>query len=281
MTVRRWLRRHPESWPLAVAAAAWLVLWAPLGQGVAMPMNMTKMASSGYPERRVTTITAPAQLCSMTMSGMPSSMTMSGTPSGTKSLARPSATRQAAIDGWTLPMFTVMAIAMMLPGAVGSVRVVAARSLWRRRGRAMAEWVVAYIGIWVAAGAVILGIRQLAIALGVLKVGTLPLAVGLLVAAGWQLTPVKRRALNGCHRTCPMVPSGLRADRDCLLYGTMIGRECVVSCGPMMAAMTLGDQRQLLLMPVMTAVLLMERFRHRMPRRSTAVALSLLAVVAV
>jgi predicted metal-binding membrane protein len=249
-------------------------------------MNMTKMTSSGYAEHRVTagprlsSMSMAGMPSSMPMAGMPSSMTMPRTPGGRQLRAPASATRQAATDGWTLPMFTVMAVAMMLPGAVGSVRVVAARSLWRRRGRAMAEWIFAYIGIWVAAGAVILGIRQVAIALGVLKVGTLPMAVGLLVAAGWQLTPAKRRALNGCHRTYPMVPSGLRAERDCLLYGAMIGRECVVSCWPMMAAMTLGNQQQMLLMPVMTAVLVVERFRHRVPRRTTAVALGLFAAIA-
>ena len=64
------------------------------------------------------------------------------------------------------------------------------------------------------------------------------------------------------------------------LYGAMIGRQCVVSCGPMMAAMTLGDQHELILMVGMTAVVLAERFRHRTPRRASAAVVGLLAVLA-
>ena len=65
-----------------------------------------------------------------------------------------------------------------------------------------------------------------------------------------------------------------------MTYGAMIGRECVVSCGPMMAAMTLGDANQAIVMVGITAIVLAERFRHRMPRRSSAAALGLLAVAA-
>jgi predicted metal-binding membrane protein len=177
-------------------------------------------------------------------------------------------------------MFMVMAIAMMLPSATGPVRLVAALSLWRRRGRAIAEWIAAFNLVWLLAGAAILGARELVISDDLLRPGDLTLMIGLLLAAGWQLTPIKRRALAGCHRTRPLAPSGLRADRDCLLYGATIGRDCLVSCGPMMAAMTLGDENQAILMLGMTTIVLAERFRHRTPRRASAMALGVLAAAA-
>ena len=181
--------------------------------------------------------------------------------------------------GWTLPMFVLMAIAMMLPSSTESVRLAAGLSLWRRRGRAIAEWIAGFVAVWALAGTVILGARQLAVHNG-FRPGAVSLVLGLMLAAAWQLTPVKRLALNGCHRTRPLAPRGMRADRDCLLYGAMIGRGCVVSCGPMMAAMTLGDRHQLILMLGMTAVVLAERLRHRTPRRASAAALGLLAAAA-
>jgi predicted metal-binding membrane protein len=176
-------------------------------------------------------------------------------------------------------MFAMMALAMMLPATAAEIRITAARSLWRRRGRAIAEWIVAFGAVWVLAGIAILALRRLALDAGLVRPGAIALALGLAFAAAWQLTPIKRRALNACHRTRPLAPSGPRADRDCLLYGATIGRECVVSCGPMMAAMTLGSVRGPILMVGMTAVVLAERFRHRTPRRSSAVALAGLAAL--
>jgi predicted metal-binding membrane protein len=177
-------------------------------------------------------------------------------------------------------MFVVMTLAMMLPATTGSIRITAARSLWRRRGRAIGEWILAFVVVWGLAGAAILGARELAISARVLHPGSTSLIVALLLASAWQLTPIKRRALNGCHRIRPMAPSGWRADRDCMLYGATIARECVISCGPMMAAMTLGAHHEPVLMVGITAVVLAERFQHRAPRRASAAALTLLSATA-
>jgi predicted metal-binding membrane protein len=173
-----------------------------------------------------------------------------------------------------------MAMAMMLPSTTESVRLAAALSLWRRRRLAIAEWIAGFIAVWLLSGAVILEGRELAIQQGLVRPGELPVIIGLVLAAVWQLTPTKQRALNGCHRTRPLAPSGLKADRDCLLFGGTIGSDCVVSCGPMMAAMTFADRNQLIMMVGMTAVVLAERFRHRAPAINSAVALTLLAAIA-
>jgi predicted metal-binding membrane protein len=284
MSARRWLWRHPEAWVLALSAAAWLWLWAPTVSGspgaMAMPgMSMAMPANASMPM-----VTAPSH-GSGRVAKLPRSLQMTGVPGAitvhpAAGTATSPARRAVRSDGWSVEMFALMALAMMLPATAAEVRITAARSLWRRRGRAIAEWIVAFSATWVLAGIAILAARRLALDSGLLETGAVPLAFGLAFAAAWQLTPVKRRALNACHRTRPLAPSGPRADRDCLLYGATIGRECVVSCGPMMAAMTLGSAHGLIIMAGLTAVVLAERFRHRTPRRSSAAALGLLAALA-
>ena len=291
MSAQRWLWCHPEVSVLGLSALAWVLLFIPIGAPGSMSMAGMSMHMS-RPEKRVGHVSNPVQMAGMAgpvrMSGtsgsvrvaaMPRWLRMSGVPEPIPTGDTASAAPGAPTD-WTLPMFMLMAIAMMLPATTESVRLAAAFSLWRRRGRAIAEWIIAFSAVWLVAGAAILGARKLAIHSGLLHPGRLPMAVGLLVAAIWQLTPIKRLALNGCHRTRPLAPCGLRADRDCVLYGAMIGRECLISCGPMMAAMTLGDGNQAILMVGMTSIVLAERFRHRAPRRSSAAALGLLAFAA-
>ena len=66
------------------------------------------------------------------------------------------------------------------------------------------------------------------------------LAVTVVVAAGWQLTPVKRRALVSCHATRPLAPRGWQAWRDCVRFGWMVGTRCLVTCGPLMLVCVLA-----------------------------------------
>ena len=250
MSVRRWLWRHPEAIVLALSAFAWALLYAPESQHLAFSMRSSEMSRA---------MSMPVR---PTLTPMP--------PVLGRSTAR----------GWTIPMFTLMVAAMMLPASTGSVRFVAARSLWRRRNRATMVWTLGYLTIWILGGAAILGARKIAIDAGLLRPGPLALVVGLVAAAAWQLTPAKRLSLNGCHRTRPLAPSGPRADRDCFLCGTSIGRDCIISCGPMMAAMTLGTGNETLLMIAITAIVLTERVQHRPSPGTGAIALGLLCITA-
>jgi predicted metal-binding membrane protein len=282
MSVRAWLRRHPEVWVLTVSALAWALLLAPASLKLPGVMEMSHASTP-----------APTQMGSMQMPGMAGamsmpatmpmspSMNMPGMSGSMNAMSMPGHQRAAGTTtDWTFPMMALMVLAMMLPATTGSVRQVAARSLWSRRRRATAEWIAGYAGVWLAASAVILSIRSAAITVGVFTPGSVALVIGLVVAAGWQLTPSKRAALNGCHRTRPLAPRGARADWDCCASGIMIGRECVVSCAPMMAAMTLGATASVPVMVGLAVVVMAERFRHRTPRRSSAVLVALLAVVA-
>lgn len=145
----------------------------------------------------------------------------------------------AAYDGppWLLETFRwlLMVLAMMLPLVVGSIRIAAARSVWERRHRAVLGFLLGYVGAWLIAGVLIswavTGLRTYNWLKPAMVAG-----MGFAVAAGWQLTPTKRRALRSCHRTMPLVPHGWRADRDCLRYGWMIGGGCLISCWALMAA---------------------------------------------
>jgi hypothetical protein len=140
----------------------------------------------------------------------------------------------AATAHWQL-----MVVAMMLPVVVPSLRFVAFRSYWRRRHRAVTGFLAGYLGVWALAGVAV----SLPLAAAPGLAGRWPAAAvagAFLLAAGWQWTRVKRRALVTCHRTAPLAPGGWRADRDCVLFGWRIGGSCCLSCWPLMLACTLA-----------------------------------------
>jgi predicted metal-binding membrane protein len=134
----------------------------------------------------------------------------------------------------------LMVAAMMVPLVAGPVVTTAERSRWGRRDRAVAGFLAGYLGLWLAAGLLVLG--------GVAMTGAdrwwrSPWAVagGFALAAAWQVTPLKRRALRSCHRTVPLAPDGWRADLACVGYGGRIGRSCLASCwAPMLACLLAG-----------------------------------------
>ena len=65
-------------------------------------------------------------------------------------------------------------------------------------------------------------------------------ASGFVLAALWQLPPVKRRALRRCHRTFPLTLTGWGAHRDCFVHGTGYGMGCIGSCWAMMLGLMLA-----------------------------------------
>ena len=136
----------------------------------------------------------------------------------------------AAAVHWTL-----MIAAMMFPPLIGQLRVVAARSLWSRRNRALALFLAGYSALWLLFG--------LAAEMVLLFQNALdPMAsvyVGpacFLLAALWQLSPQKRRSLVACHFTAPLAPFGWRAYFDCFRHGVGIAANCCISCWALMFA---------------------------------------------
>lgn len=142
---------------------------------------------------------------------------------------------------WTAGAFwwLVMIVAMMFPMVRDPIRHTAARSLWRRRHRAISGFLMGYLGPWM-----IFGIVVSVIVSGLEMETWLRPAVGAALGFGaavlWQVTQAKRRAILACHRTMPITPAGWRADLDCLRYGWRVGSSCLVSCWALMLACLLA-----------------------------------------
>jgi predicted metal-binding membrane protein len=177
------------------------------------------------------------------------------------------------ISFWVAEMFgwLIMSAAMMLPLTIAPVRHVAFRSLWKRRHRAVFCFLLGVALIWTAVGLLWIAILGLH---GASAFGTVASSLVIAVAAGWQFTPAKRRALLACHRTVPLAVDRWRADLDCLRYGLLHGRHCLLSCWALMlAAMLLHPG-----LPAMfgaSVVALTERYRPQRLRTASLLALAL------
>lgn len=179
--------------------------------------------------------------------------------------------------------WAVMVVAMMGPLVLPALRHVEDNSLrWRRR-RAAAEFVVAYLVVWLALGTAAVAVA--AVVAGRAGSSPLWLAGALAGAAVWQLTPAKRGFLWDCHRSVPLPLRGWAATLGCVRFGLRHGRACAGSCGAMMAAMALpvGPATHLVLGVGLLVASSHER-RSARPRRAgrhVAVALTSAAVLAV
>lgn len=119
-----------------------------------------------------------------------------------------------------MALWVAMMAATMLPSALPAANHVAVNSLRRRRNRAVLLFAVGYLAVWTAFGAVALAVLPQSGSRTVL-------AIALLAAAGWQLTPWHRRALRGCHRTRPLPAFGWRADAAAMRFGLGNGGYCL------------------------------------------------------
>jgi predicted metal-binding membrane protein len=177
--------------------------------------------------------------------------------------------------GRSIEMWALMVVAMMLPSALPAVRHVGANSLrWRRR-RAMATFVAGYAAIWIALGAASVVILRLS---SLPKAAIAP-AVALALAAAWQLTPYKRRALSDCHRPSPLPPRGRRAAMGVLRFASRGSLACVRSCWALMLAMGLAQSMPIFWMVAVTGIVTVEKFAPK-PRQATRISAALLAVAA-
>ncbi|NQX29394.1 DUF2182 domain-containing protein [Microbacteriaceae bacterium VKM Ac-2854] len=163
-----------------------------------------------------------------------------------------------------LPHWSLMCVAMMVPIALPAVRHVGRNSLRRRRGRAMAEFLLGYLTVWLVFGAVALSLA-----------GTIrsALAAVVVIAVLWPFTPWHRRMRGGCHRTVPLPASGMGATRADIRFGLQHGAYCVGSCAPAMLAMAVLMHTGALAMLAVTAMLAAARLvpaRYLRPPRRLA-----------
>jgi predicted metal-binding membrane protein len=191
---------HPEWWSIGLCVAAWLLL-----------------LSSGH-----TGSTGSQQL--LAHSHHPVTV----------------ATSNYFYEAWLMDViwWVVMIVAMMIPMVVAPIRVAAACSLWARRHRAIAGFLLGYITPWLAFGIMASFVTFVFRTQHWNPQLVAPMAFA--AAVFWQVTPLKRRSLLLCHRTYPISPKGWRADRDCWRYGWNVGSWCLVSCWALMVGCMLA-----------------------------------------
>jgi predicted metal-binding membrane protein len=159
--------------------------------------------------------------------------------------------------GWSeLPFWILMCVATMIPVAVPAVRHVAANSLRRRRQRAIAGFLLAYLGLWVAFGAVTLPVLE---ALDQAAPRWPTILAGAAIVVVWQLLPLQAGLHRRCHQTVALPPLGWRAHLGCLRFGSHHGLACLAVCGPLMVLMALLLHAGLVWMVVLSAVIVVIR----------------------
>ena len=152
-----------------------------------------------------------------------------------------------------------MVIAMMVPLTITNVRHVAQSSLWRRRHRAIAGFLVGYLAVWFVVQTIITETwGLLAPLIGWGAAG----GVAMVAAALWEIAPIKRQRLRRCHRTVPLAPRGWRADADCARYGVSTGFSCVTMCWALMFT-AVAFSHSIVVMTVLFSVQVSGRYQRR------------------
>jgi len=188
----------------------------------------------------------------------------------------------SGLDHWFL-----MVLAMMVPMAAPQARGVAVRSLWARRHRAAAFFMVGHVAVWLLVGVVVVvGVTALETWRGPTEPAPWVVPALLVLAALWQVSPPRRRAMRRCGSVRLHAADGVAADVDCARAGVRAGALCVVSCGAVMLPMAVypGAMHSLPLMAAVLAILLWERAAGPNPatrpgRPHEALALLVLAAV--
>jgi len=173
-------------------------------------------------------------------------------------------------------MWLLMTAAMALPGELPAAQYVATNSFARRRSSGVAVFVAVYFMVWLSFG---LALTALFSRFGGASADPL-FAIALALAAGYELTPIKRRALARCHRGAALPPGGHRRVAAVSRFGWMNASGCVASCGPAMAAALLTPVAQPLAMVALAVAMSYERLTRRPVTARRRIASSYLAVAA-
>jgi predicted metal-binding membrane protein len=243
---RSGLRAPAFRWLLAPSAAAWLTLFFLSAFGHSLALCLAPRASL--------------------LEGLSANMAAG--------FAAISPTRWAA--EWVL-----MIVAMMFPLLVPMVRHVAARSFAAQRERSVGLFVASYALVWLAAAAAssvaLVAVRA---AFEAIDLAAWTGLICCALAAAWQLSAAKVRAVNRCHGTVPLCPWAPAASRDAIGFGLLHGTRCVRACLPVMV-LPLAGGHGLAAMTAVFAILLAERARPRPQYRLSAIILLLLGLMTV
>jgi predicted metal-binding membrane protein len=179
------------------------------------------------------------------------------------------------LTAW-IPIWLAMTLAMTLPGELPAAQYVATNTFRRSRSSAVVTFVAVYVVFWLSCG------LPATLLLGALRglPSSGPSAAALLAAACYELTPLKRRALNRCHRGEALPPTGAGRVAGVARFGWRNASGCIASCWLAMLAAFLMPAAQPLAMAGFTLVMTYERLTRRPRTARRRVAIGYLAISA-
>ena len=158
-----------------------------------------------------------------------------------------------------------MLVAMMTPLIALPLAHVRASSLFARRWRASAGFLLGYFCIWGIAGMpLLLAAFFLRLVAGSVLVAFL---LATLLALVWSASPIQQAAQNRAHRQRRIGLFGLAADRDCIMFGAAVGGWCLVSCWTWMLVPFFVPFGHVFAMIAVSGIVLAERLRGPGPVR--------------
>lgn len=153
-----------------------------------------------------------------------------------------------------LPSWLLMTVAMMGPAALARFGYVGRCAA--RPAPAMAGFAVSYLAVWAAFG--LLARAAAAVAGGV--PGLEALALVLIAALAWQLSPVRRSLLRGCHRSQrPPRGEGSLSGAAAVAHGARYGLCCLGTCWCLMLVMVAAPAGELVWLAGLTVLITAER----------------------
>jgi predicted metal-binding membrane protein len=135
-------------------------------------------------------------------------------------------------------------IALMVPLIAVNVRHAALRSPRASRPRVTGDVVVGWAVVWAGAG-ILLGLGAWLLPRAIGELAAVGLVTGL--AVGWQFSAIKRRSVARCHRLLAPPLDRRRSRRVCGRYGLGLGRDCALSCWPLMLLMAVAAHQPLVI----------------------------------
>lgn len=189
-------------------------------------------------------------------------------------LAVPWPTGPGSMGHWV-----VMSAAMTLPAVLPGARRMALTGLWRWRHRAVVLFAAAQLVVWAAAGVVAVPVGALVRTTAGRFTPVVTAAV-LLLAAAFELTHAKQRALRAGHRIAVVAPAGRAVVAGLLREGARHGGWCVRSCGVLMAAPAVAGHGGLLLMLALTGVVVVQKLARQPTRYAGTAAVVLTGAAA-
>lgn len=175
--------------------------------------------------------------------------------------------------------WVVMSAAMTLPAVLPGARRMALTGLWRWRHRAVILFAAAHLAVWTAAGVVAVPVGAL-VRTAAGRFTPVVTAAVLLVAAAFELTHARQRALRAGHRIAVVAPAGRAVVAGLLREGARHGGWCVRGCGVLMAALAVAGHAGLLLMLALSGVVVVQKLARQPTRYAGTAAVVLMGAAA-